>query len=435
MPVSRSALRLSKDARLLWASESVLCFCLFFFLLAGVLEQTSALAANRAAAYALTFGVTAFSVGIYRTEVRRDLGTLLMRAVIAAVLSLPAVYVTGLLLPIDPAGVRFGATNLWAHWAAEFLLVQLLVIVAVRVVFGMALGAPLFSRRVLVVGTSPATAWIRAAGDAYEIRDLRGEVARAPLGRLWAVVVDAATAADLPADLAPRCRWNRVRVMRDSEFLERCLRRVDVSGDTAGGSSPIAPAPDRWTRGFDVIGAALLLLAVLPVMGLAALAIALEDGGPVFYRQARVGLHGREFTLMKFRSMRLDAEASGPVWAQQRDPRVTRTGAFIRRIRIDELPQLVNILRGDMSIVGPRPERPHFVAQLAAAIPLYAERARVKPGLTGWAQVNYPYGASIEDARAKLSYDLYYVKHRSAWLNALTLISTLRVVLFQEGSR
>jgi lipopolysaccharide/colanic/teichoic acid biosynthesis glycosyltransferase len=170
-------------------------------------------------------------------------------------------------------------------------------------------------------------------------------------------------------------------------------------------------------------------------MLMVATAIKLDGLGPVLYRQERVGLNGRLFTLYKFRSMRTDAEATGPVWAAQRDSRVTRIGAIMRRTRIDELPQLFNILGGEMSFIGPRPERPHFVEKLAGVIPMYRERNRVKPGLTGWAQVNYPYGASVEDARMKLSYDLYYVKQCSLILDVLILFSTVRVILFQEGAR
>jgi lipopolysaccharide/colanic/teichoic acid biosynthesis glycosyltransferase len=170
-------------------------------------------------------------------------------------------------------------------------------------------------------------------------------------------------------------------------------------------------------------------------MLLTALAIRLDSPGPILYRQERVGLGGGTFTVLKFRSMRTDAEARGPVWAAQRDPRVTRVGSFIRLTRIDELPQLLNVLRGEMSFIGPRPERPHFVEQLEQALPFYRDRALVKPGLTGWAQVNYPYGASVEDARAKLSYDLYYVKHRSLLLDLMILLATVRVVLFQRGAR
>ena len=179
-----------------------------------------------------------------------------------------------------------------------------------------------------------------------------------------------------------------------------------------------------------------LLVLTLPVMLVTALLIKLDSPGPVLYRQKRLGLHGEPFTLRKFRSMRIDAEASGdPRWAQQQDPRVTRVGRFIRAMRIDELPQLINVLLGEMSMIGPRPERPHFVEQLARVIPLYRERSYVKPGITGWAQVNYPYGASVEDAREKLAYDLYYVKNRSLLLDVLILFSTVRVILFREGAR
>jgi lipopolysaccharide/colanic/teichoic acid biosynthesis glycosyltransferase len=172
------------------------------------------------------------------------------------------------------------------------------------------------------------------------------------------------------------------------------------------------------------------------VMILTAIAIRLDTKGPVFYRQTRVGVNGQPFTLLKFRSMRLDAEAGGkPRWASQDDPRITRVGGFIRLSRIDELPQLINVLKGEMGFIGPRPERPEFVSELTAAIPLYPRRACVKPGITGWAQDSYPYGASVDDARQKLSYDLYYIKYRSLLLDLLILIATIRVILFREGSR
>ena len=171
-------------------------------------------------------------------------------------------------------------------------------------------------------------------------------------------------------------------------------------------------------------------------MLLTAVLIRIDSRGPVLYRQRRTGLHGGSFTLLKFRSMTFDAEQGGdPRWASQQDPRITRVGNFIRPMRIDELPQLINVLRGEMSMIGPRPERPHFVEQLAQAIPLYSVRSYVKPGITGWAQVNYPYGASVEDARQKLSYDLYYVKNRSLLLDLLILFATIRVILFREGAR
>ncbi len=189
-------------------------------------------------------------------------------------------------------------------------------------------------------------------------------------------------------------------------------------------------------RAFDVSTSLVLLVLTLPLMLLTAALIRLEGPGPVLYRQQRTGLHGQPFTLLKFRSMTIDAEKGGsPRWAAQEDPRITRVGSFIRPMRIDELPQLMNVLRGEMSMIGPRPERPHFVDQLTRIIPFYGERAYVKPGITGWAQVSYPYGASVEDARQKLSYDLYYVKNRSLLFDMLILLATIRVILFREGAR
>ena len=185
----------------------------------------------------------------------------------------------------------------------------------------------------------------------------------------------------------------------------------------------------------DVTICAGLLVATLPVALAAACLIKIDSPGPVFYRQLRTGLHGQPFTLLKFRSMRLDAECGGPCWAAVQDPRVTRIGGFLRATRIDELPQLLNVLRGEMSLIGPRPERPHFVAQLAEVIPGYTDRTAILPGITGWAQVNYPYGASVEDARHKLAYDLYYVHHRGRLLDLRILLATIRVVLLGIGAR
>jgi sugar transferase (PEP-CTERM system associated) len=172
----------------------------------------------------------------------------------------------------------------------------------------------------------------------------------------------------------------------------------------------------------------------LPIVLLTAILIKLDSKGPVFYRQERVGENGRPFTLLKFRSMRVDAEEAGPVWASKGDDRVTRLGRIIRKIRVDEIPQFWNILRGEMNFVGPRPERPHFVAQLASEIPYYEQRHLIPPGLTGWAQIKYPYGASIEDARQKLQYDLFYVKNQSLILDAIVLFETIKIILFGRGA-
>ena len=227
---------------------------------------------------------------------------------------------------------------------------------------------------------------------------------------------------------------------RANRLVERRPRRVDLDALAPDWSLQAASlASGRLEQALrrvaDIAESLLLLTLTMPVLCITALLVRLSSPGPVIYRQVRVGKDGKEFMLLKFRSMRTDAEARGPVWATTGDERVTRVGSFIRLIRIDELPQLVNVLKGEMSFIGPRPERPHFVAQLEQQVPFYADRALVKPGLTGWAQVNYPYGASVEDARAKLSYDLYYVKHRSLLLDVLILLATVRVVLFRHGAR
>lgn len=176
-------------------------------------------------------------------------------------------------------------------------------------------------------------------------------------------------------------------------------------------------------------------LLSLPIAMLTAILIKLDSRGPVFYRQERVGKSGRPFTLLKFRSMRVDAEEAGPVWASKGDDRTTRLGRIIRKTRIDEIPQFWNILRGEMNFVGPRPERQHFVAQLAQEIPYYEQRHLIPPGLTGWAQIKYPYGASIEDSRQKLQYDLYYIKNQSLILDAIILFETIKIILSGRGAQ
>lgn len=205
-------------------------------------------------------------------------------------------------------------------------------------------------------------------------------------------------------------------------------QRVTVASHQAGVAA-------RVRRVRDIAGSAVLLALAMPLLLMVACLIKCGSHGPVLYRQQRIGLHGRSFSLLKFRSMRVDAEAAGPCWASVRDPRVTRVGAVIRALRIDELPQLVNVLRGEMSLVGPRPERPHFTVQLACVIPRYNERTCVLPGITGLAQVRYPYGASVEDARAKLHYDLQYLENRSLLFELYILAATVRVVLFRVGAR
>jgi sugar transferase (PEP-CTERM system associated) len=238
-----------------------------------------------------------------------------------------------------------------------------------------------------------------------------------------------------------RVKTTGVHVNELSSFLERETGRVDL--DTVNpswlifsdGFSSGRRLSSIAKRAFDIVASLTLLVLAAPVIMITAVAIKLESKGPAFYRQNRVGLFTLPFSLIKLRSMRQDAEAAGAVWAQENDPRVTRIGRIIRNLRIDELPQVWNVLCGHMSFVGPRPERPEFVADLETKLKYYAERHMVKPGITGWAQINYPYGASLEDARHKLEYDLYYAKNYTPFLDVLILLQTFRVVLWPDGAR
>jgi sugar transferase (PEP-CTERM system associated) len=236
------------------------------------------------------------------------------------------------------------------------------------------------------------------------------------------------------------CKLAGVDVLDLASFYERTLGQVRLDSLRAswlifGEGFRQGVFRSAVKRAFDVIAALALLLLALPLMLITAILIAADSGFPVLYRQERVGLGGRVFKVTKFRSMRNDAEGDGkPRWASGNDDRITRIGRLIRRTRIDELPQLFSVLKGDMSLVGPRPERPYFVDQLTRAIPFYSARHSVKPGVTGWAQVRYQYGASVEDAAQKLQYDLFYVKNHTLFLDLIVLFQTVGVVLSGEGA-
>jgi sugar transferase (PEP-CTERM system associated) len=237
------------------------------------------------------------------------------------------------------------------------------------------------------------------------------------------------------------CKIYGMKVWDITTYFEKCLGQIRLDYVNAswlifGDGFKQGLARTLVKRLFDLIAATVLLITAAPIMVLTAAAIALEGGGAILYRQKRVGFNGSHFDVLKFRSMRPDAEKDGsPQWACQEDDRVTKVGRFIRRLRIDELPQLFNVLAGEMSIVGPRPERPYFVDRLTAEIPYYAVRHSIKPGVTGWAQVRYHYGATVEDAQEKLQYDLYYVKNHSLMLDLLILLETVAVVLTGKGAR
>jgi sugar transferase (PEP-CTERM system associated) len=444
----------------LWLFEFLPCFLVLYLLLAeaavpgsGAASSIGAgwvdlVAADHAALLALTFGLASIAIGMYRPEICLQTRRLLINATAAGVLACLASLAVAAAIGIDLG-------RLLDHGLMrplQILAAWIVFLFTTRLVFSLAMRLNLFARRVVIVGSAPNASRTEEAvrglrRGSFLVAGITPATAAAELSppalrqqRIWGVVVTSEARGSVPVAELLRSKRAGVRIFSDVEFREQQLRRIDLDHlepDWMLFADGLACSRLEMAarRVGDILVSLLLMIATLPVMGLTALLIRLDSPGPVLYRQERVGLHGRVFTLLKFRSMRQDAEARGPAWAQQQDPRVTRVGAFIRRTRIDELPQLINVLKGEMGFVGPRPERPHFVDQLAEVIPFYRDRACVKPGITGWAQVNYPYGASIEDARQKLSYDLYYVKHRNLFLDVLILFATVRVILFQEGAR
>jgi len=324
-----------------------------------------------------------------------------------------------------------------------------------------------FKRRVLVLGTGSRVARFSEAARRNQMHDVIGYVGpqtsdhHVPLLRILPmasgeslcsvvqkhrideIVVAVRDRRDggLPLQDLLECRLNGVKVTELPNFFEReyqqvMLDSINPSWMVFGLGFNQGWARSVVKRAFDLVVSLILLILTLPIMLLAAICIALEDGMPVLYRQERVGQHGRVFTIFKFRSMRIDAEKDGtPRWAATHDDRITQVGRIVRKLRIDELPQIINVLRGEMSFVGPRPERQFFVEKLEKQIPYYSARHSVKPGITGWAQVRYAYGASIEDTVEKLQYDLYYVKNHSLFLDLMTLIATVEVVLWGKGAR
>jgi len=358
------------------------------------------------------------------------------------------------------------ALTFWRSNLLYATLIAAVLLVTVRAVLGRLLGGDTFKRRIVVLGAGHRAARILALsqqpginfvaagfvamGEAEAVVD--GAVPRADIPNLAAHIVDLNAGEvvlaleerrnALPLKDLLRVRTTGVQVIEISTFLERETGRIDLNSVNpswlifSDGFASGRMLSSVFKRAFDIVASLILLAATLPVILVTALAIKLESRGPAFYRQRRVGLYNQGFDILKLRSMRQDAEIAGKaVWAAEDDPRITRIGRFIRKVRIDELPQTWTVLRGEMSFVGPRPERPQFVDELETQLPYYAERHMVKPGITGWAQINYPYGASIEDARHKLEYDLYYAKNYSPFLDMLILLQTLRVVLWPTGAR
>lgn len=299
------------------------------------------------------------------------------------------------------------------------------------------------NRRFNLVGFLPLTNTDRCINATRTLRDEGSILSIAKKHRVDEIVVGIRERRNggLPSEQLLQCKLAGIDVVDLPTFFERetgqiQLESLNPSWMIFSDGFQRGSIRDMAKRVFDLSVSSGLLLLTLPIMMVTALLVFLESGTPIFYRQERVGEHGRNFNVLKFRSMRKDAERDGvPQWAKKNDDRVTRVGRVIRKTRFDELPQIFNVLKGDMSFVGPRPERPHFVKELAKEVPYYQSRHTVKPGITGWAQIRYPYGATVDDAIQKLQYDLYYVKNRTLFLDLIILFQTAQVILFGKGAR
>jgi len=394
---------------------------------------------------------------LYDLTVVHSRAELLMRVLRAAGTGAIALGILSVVVPAVSVGHGIFVTSLW---------LLLIAIPLWRVAFDGLTRDRRLEQRVLLVGTGPVARLvarqIRAQHDfAYHIvgcvtesSDAETEGLDMPLlgtsadvsllvmrHQIDRVVVSLSDRRGrLPIQELLRAKLSGVRIEDAATTYERISGKILTDG--------LAPSWLIFSDGFqasrgtrvvkrivDVVLAAIGLVLSAPLMLLTAIAVWLDSPGPILYRQVRVGENDSLFTLCKFRSMRSDAERGKPIWATNNDARVTRVGRFIRLTRLDELPQLINVLRGDMSFVGPRPERPYFVQQLAAEIPFYAERHAVKPGVTGWAQVKYRYGSSVEDAMEKLRYDLYYIKHLSIGFDLTIVIDTVKVILCARGAQ
>ena len=407
--------------------------------------------------FTLAIQAAMIGVGVYSAESMQAFRFAAARLLVAISLG---VILISLLYFIAPG------ITLWRSNSLYSMAMSVVLLMVVRLLLGGFVGGDMFKRRVLLLGAGRRARRVvdleRRMGAGFlivgcvDMKDappqIETAICRTDIESL-AHLVNSTEANEVvlalderrntvPVDALLRLKTTGVHVTDISDFLERETGRIDL--DTvrpswlifSDGFSSGRQLSMILKRGFDLLVSALLLTITGPIILITALIVKIDSPGPAFYRQIRVGRYGETFEILKLRSMRQDAEAGGAaIWAQKGDARVTRIGRIIRLIRVDELPQMLTVLKGDMSFVGPRPERPEFVAELEKQIPFYAERHMVKPGITGWAQINYPYGANLEDARHKLEYDLYYTKNYSPFLDLLIILQTLRVLLWAEGAR
>ncbi|GAB5481100.1 TIGR03013 family XrtA/PEP-CTERM system glycosyltransferase [Sphingorhabdus sp. EL138] len=407
--------------------------------------------------FAVALEIALIAVGVYGSEALQSLRFAAARILVAISLGVIFLSIVAFILP---------GTTLWRSNSLYAMILSIFLLMAARVMLGTILDSRVFKRRLLILGAGPRAnriaelasrqessfvvsgyvdmnegpAIVKTAIKRTDIDDLPQHVI--DLGVSEVVLALEERRNSLPVADLLTIKTTGVHVNDMSSFLERETGRVDLDSVNpswfifSDGFSSGRRISTVFKRSFDIVLSLLLLLFTGPLILLFAGLIKMESRGGAFFKQERVGLYGQKFNILKLRSMRADAETGGKaVWASENDPRITRIGHFIRKVRIDELPQAWSVLKGEMSFVGPRPERPQFIDDLQTKMPFYAERHMVKPGITGWAQINYPYGASIEDSRHKLEYDLYYAKNYTPFLDILILLQTIRVVLWPEGAR
>lgn len=407
--------------------------------------------------FAVSIQTAMIAVGVYGPESLQSIRFALARLLVAISLGVIFLSLLYFLLP---------GMTLWRSNSLYAMGLALVMLLCVRLLLGSMLGGEAFKRRLVVLGAGNRANRIRelerrrgsgflvvgyiAMNDGPQvieesinrnaIYNLADFVVRLNASEVVLALEERRNA--IPMSDLLRIKTTGVHVNDLSSFLERETGRVDLASVNpswlifSDGFSAGRRLSSIAKRLFDIVASLLLLLLTGPVILLAALLVKMDSKGPAFYRQQRVGLYGQEFWIVKLRTMRQDAEVAGQaVWAEKDDPRITRLGYWLRKLRIDELPQTWTVLKGEMSFVGPRPERRQFVEDLEQHLRYYAERHMVKPGITGWAQINYPYGASIEDSRHKLEYDLYYAKNYTPFLDLLILLQTVRVILWPDGAR
>ena len=407
--------------------------------------------------FSLAISAMMFSMGLYNGQLSSEGPDIFVRLSLSFVLAFFILSVIFYMLP---------QIVIWRSVLGLAMIAAFLAVLATRFIFLHIVDIGSLKRRILVLGVGNQAAridalertgrafgfacvgYLKVAGEdsmvspsriASGVTSIADFVERARIDEIVVAVEDRRGC--LPMHFLIDCRLSGTAITDYATFFERETGSIDLkalqpSWFIFSDGFPGGRMQQLMKRALDLTMSVLLLVFFAPLMLLGAAAVKLESEGPVFYRQMRVGHRGMPFSLLKFRSMRADAERDGvPKWADENDPRITRVGAFIRRCRIDELPQILNVLKGDMSFVGPRPERPYFVEQLSEKIPYYKERHWVKPGITGWAQLNYDYGASIDDARKKLQYDLYYIKHYSVFLDLIIILQTIRVIFWPKGVR